>query len=258
MAPFISCDHCGRTGVTFGVYYPQRDMTTPAVHLCQTQHGLPIEPNCYHLVRERGEPLGLRKYAAIIATDRHSPRVEATQIRFNESPGGAIYAETVRGDHPLAGQQLPAVVEDPTPGEVNRGLPAADLRPLIDPASPQGQQIADAAAAAEAAKIVLPGGLGNVGDRDVNPRTGGVPARYRRGPVGGLQDYVDAHAGHDFTALAEAEGLGVPTQDTPPVPSSAAQVAAAAQAKVDAAEAARPRKAAAKKATKRAPRPATS
>jgi hypothetical protein len=284
MAPFKSCDHCGRTGVTFGVYYPNRDMSQPPVYLCQTQHGVPIEPACYHLVRERGEALGLRKSQAILASDRHSPRVEATQIRFNQSPGGAIYTETERpepepadptaqpvlDEHPLSGQSIPSTPPEPldealtTTAEQNQGLTnphSADQTPLIQPDSPEGQVIADAAAAAEAAKVVLPGGLGSVGDRDVNPRTGGVPGRYPSGPVGDPRTGTEREA--DAQAAQSRVDAGLPAEDgddatLTPTELTPAQVAAAAQAQADA-EAAKPpaKKAPAKKApAKTAPKTA--
>lgn len=297
MPRFYACDHCGRTGVTFGVYYPNRDMTQPALHLCQTIDGVPIEPNCYHLVTERGEELGARKLIQIRDSDRHAPKVEAVALRFTESAGGAIYTETERpgepasgtlvgeavaGEHPLTGQ---VVMNDPLDTEVHPAITEAEKgkgiidpfgatqRPLVQPDSPEGHALADAAAAEEARKMTPPGGLGGVGDRDANPRTAGVPGRYPRGATE-AQDYVNAHAGEDFDTLA-ARAYGRIAPDQVPTmaaaaperqttrPSSAAEVAAAAQARADAEAAIRPArkapaKAPAKKAVKKStPRKAT-
>jgi hypothetical protein len=174
-----ACDHCGRTGVTFGVYYPGRDMTKPPVRLCQTYNGVPIQPNCYHLVVERGEPLGLRKDVQIRAEDRHAPKVEAVAIRNadNRSVGLVLNETDTPADepvlladtsHPLTGESIPLVPPDhelsPAITEAEKGKGIIDpygatQKPLVDPDSPEAQEYLDRLAEEEAAKISVPGGL---------------------------------------------------------------------------------------------------
>lgn len=298
MAPITSCDHCGRTGVTLGVYYPGRDISQPPIRLCQTYQGIPIEPNCYHLVTERGEQLGIRKVNAIMETDRHSPKVEAVALRFREGgdspvilteterrvdappPPRMSYGERVQGEHPLTGQRVPMeppeIPADPltTKAEEAKGIinpHGADQRPLINPASAEGQAIADAAAEEQAAKITIPGGMGG----QVGMPQGNGPRRYP-------SDAVGDHHGDEFptpqpispddmvSSSGPAPGptvntSGLVVQSQPPVDSDAktpAQVAAEAQAKVDAEEAVKTpakkapaKKAAAKKAAPKQPEP---
>lgn len=301
MAPITSCDHCGRTGVTLGVYYPGRDISKPPVRLCQTYQGTPITPNCYHLVTELGEQLGIRKVNAIMETDRHAPRVEAVALRFQDSAQGNVilteterpgdapapprmsYGEVLSGDHPRHGERIPMQPPEipadsvTTKAEEAKGIinpHGADQRPLVDPASAEGQAIADAAAQAEVRKIQLPGGFGGIGgvaevsgDPERGFSGGTVPKRYPHGPVG-------EHHSDEFPAPPQpispddmvrtggpAPGPTVNTSgavvdSAPPVDPDAktpAQVAAEAQAKVDAEEAEKEaKKAPAKKAAKKA------
>lgn len=187
MPRYYACDHCGRSGdVTLGVYYPGKDITREPVRLCQTFQGNIVTPNCYHLVVERGEQLGIRKVNAIMETDRQSPKSEGVTLRFaqGDSGGNVIlteterreanledgltpYGEVVQGDHPLTGQRIPLDVDDvenpihPAITEAEKGKGIIDpygatQRPLIDPASTEGQELADAAAEEQARRITVP------------------------------------------------------------------------------------------------------
>lgn len=259
MPRFYACDHCGRSGATLGVYYPGRDVRNPPVRLCQSMHGNPIEPNCYHLVTELGEELGIRRTTPILETDRHAPVVEAVAIRFEENTStGTINPHTVRTpvtEHPLVGQVVMNETPELRDNEKGKGVDdpyGATLKPLVDPNSAEGQAIADAAAAEAAADINLPGGLGSVGAPGLSGGLGGdpqrgftggsIPARYPHGPVGdgsgtgGNGDFDDTDPAN-MRPLQEGEpasegAVGTLTDEHGPA-RSPAQIAADAQAKAD-------------------------
>lgn len=273
MAPFYACDHCGRTGVTFGIVYPNGDMSQPALHLCQHYNGTPIEPNCYHLVVERGEPLGQRKKVAISAADRQSARNEAARLRFTENVAtGTVVVDTARPgedfpdtppryEHPLTGEVIDTgpreATLDPaiTAAESSKGIinpHSADQRPLVNPDSEEGQAYLDRQLAAEQAKVnVLP---------PSQQRPSVVDSPYvNPGPTASMPpaDPPEVPIVGQPAPLPEGTQAG---QDAAGQPLTPAQVAAAAQAKADSTlrknrpvKKAPAKKAAAKKAQKPSP-----
>lgn len=292
MPRYYACDHCGRTGNTLGVYYPGKDISQPAVRLCQSYQGNPITPNCYHQVVELGEELGIRKTQAIMATDRQSPKNEGVQIRFHEGEnagnvilteterrennledGRTPYGEVVQTEHPLTGERIP--IEPPdfelhpgvTKAEEAKGIinpHGADQTPLVDPAGEQGQAIADAAAEEQARRITTP-----VSGPRLNPegQTVDFPRPPQNSPIS-PDDMVNAGGpavGPQVnTTSTVIDPAGNVVHDKPAVgdAKTPAQVAADAQAKADAEEAStktqtnkkltEPKKAPAKKAPAKA------
>lgn len=266
MPRHYACDHCGRVGVVMGVYYPGRDMTQPAVRLCQTYNGEPVSPNCYHLVVEMGEELGLRKGTPILATDRHSPKVEGAQIRFDQHvTAGTIVTErhpdvpapltgvpvTGEGEvtqqaHPLTGQSIPSVPDDAvidpavTEAEKSKGIinpDSANQKPLIDPASPEGQALADAAAQEEARKIAAPVGMSPRSNPD------GQTVDFPTPPSEQFIDPSDTIAGQAAVLDAERHDTDLPrtpaAETQADKPKTPAEIAKAAQERADAEEAER-------------------
>lgn len=257
MPRFYACDHCGRTGVTFGVYYPNKDMTQPALRLCQSQDGTPIEPSCYHLVVERGEQVGIRKATAILDTDRHAPKIEGAAIRFDaHTQHGLVLSEVTPGESAYAGQSVPMVMpEATTEAEKGKGIdnPAGATQiPLVSIDSPEGQAMADRDAAEQAAKIMPP----TAGKRFSGAEFPAPPEDWRSGPdaehpsrpfrdgdprsEGAVAQVAPEPADAPFTppdpALIGSTEPAPEPASTGPTP---AEIAKAAQAKADAEEAAR-------------------